>query len=509
MTYSGDLRPLPSTNLPAERASDTAGERDVTRVWTRAARHELETRLESIQRLAGTSARRASDTRHESLSDVYDEAEAARRALDALDALLAFQGAPPMLASIEVSDLLIAALSRWKTRAPRHTFELALPGHEPVLLGDPSRIERALDALIAWMVASSAGGDVRVALRYATNDAPNADASEAIVSVRATLRDGIAPPRDIDDTSSADAPTAISLTLAREVAAAHGGRLWVTRGPDQRVLTLWLALPSTPPVASEQAQLETEPVEELQGVESGPSLPLARQRRVVLVAHGDSRLARYLRANLERDGYRALTAADLPSALRVIDIEEPDITLLDSTLPSASHDPLLRTLARTPSPVILLTGEASPARTVSALDAGAADVIAMPLSVEETLARVRRVLRATANTASAAHRKVITCGDLTLDEAERRVTLAGQIVPLSKTEYRLLRALARHAGKTVTHESLLEQVWGPAYHQEIEFIWVYIRRLRRKIEPDPARPRYIQTAPGVGYLLTAPAPVTA
>jgi two-component system KDP operon response regulator KdpE len=132
-------------------------------------------------------------------------------------------------------------------------------------------------------------------------------------------------------------------------------------------------------------------------------------------------------------------------------------------------------------------------------------VIAMPLSVEETLARVRRALRSAANAPHSVSRgAVITCGALTLDENERRVTLAGQMIPLSKTEYRLLRALARHAGKTVTHEALLEQVWGPAYQQEIEFIWVYIRRLRRKIEPDPARPQYIRTAPGVGYLLIAP-----
>jgi two-component system KDP operon response regulator KdpE len=93
-----------------------------------------------------------------------------------------------------------------------------------------------------------------------------------------------------------------------------------------------------------------------------------------------------------------------------------------------------------------------------------------------------------------------------IDEVERRVTIAGAPVTLSKTEYRLLRALARSAGKTVSHEALLEQVWGPGYRQEIEFIWVYIRRLRRKIELDPSHPRYIQTAPGVGYLLAVPTP---
>lgn len=92
-----------------------------------------------------------------------------------------------------------------------------------------------------------------------------------------------------------------------------------------------------------------------------------------------------------------------------------------------------------------------------------------------------------------------------IDDAQRLVTIDGAPTQLSKTEYRLLRALAQNLGKTLSHEALLTQVWGPAYSKEIEFVWVYIRRLRRKIEPDPARPRYILTAPGVGYRLAAPA----
>jgi two-component system KDP operon response regulator KdpE len=443
------------------------------------------------------------------MADIYDEAEAVKHTLMAVDALLTFQSAPLQLTNLEISDLLIAALSRWKTRAPRHTFELALPGHEPPLLAASDRVEVALDALIAWMVTISPGGDVRVGLRYATpEDALSLGlaAGDAIVTVHATLRPDAVVPNDLDKMA---ADTAIHLILARAVAAAHGGRLWVTLAPDASALTLGLALPATPPVSATSdagEALDAESDTDSPGVAAGPSLPLARQRQVALVAHGDPRLARYLRANLERAGFRSLTAADLTGALRLIDAEEPDVTLLDATLPSTSgHDPLQRTLARTAAPIILLTDTANPARAASALDAGAADVIAMPLSVEETLARIRRALRSVANAQHSASRGgVITCGAMTLDESERRVTLSGQMIPLSKTEYRLLRALARHVGKTVTHEALLEQVWGPAYQQEIEFIWVYIRRLRRKIEPDPARPQYIQTAPGVGYMLTAP-----
>ncbi len=518
MRYSGEeqLPQAPSTSQ--KPAFDAIVTRPGIRLWARVARREIETRLDTILRASQTFTNTPTDHQRAALAEIQEATGEARMALETLDALLSFQDSPPKLAPIEVSDLLISALSHWKTRAPRHTFELALPGYEPTLVGDASRIERAIEALIAWMVASSPGGDVRVVLRYAIppeRDASSNVSEEAVISVRAKLRDGIGTPREFAEHPSAqenEELTELGMTLARTVAIAHGGRTWASPGPEQRMLTLGLALPSIPPLASYQlnelitADTDSAADDDQLGAAARPSLPLARQRQVALVAHSDPRMARYLRANLERAGYRALTAADLTAALRLIDAEEPDILLLDASLPAVlSHDPLQRTLARTTAPVILLTREASPAHAASALDAGAADVIPMPFSIEETLARVRHALRAPAHAPRNANSGVTICGDLVIDEAERRVTLAGAPIMLSKTEYRLLRALARHAGKTVSHESLLEQVWGPAYSREIEFIWVYIRRLRRKIEPDPSRPRYIQTAPGVGYQLSAPA----
>lgn len=492
------------------------------RVWARAARREIEARLDAIQRASFTLSASPSVAQRAALDALQDAASQTRRTLDALDTLLAYHDTPPRLASIEVSDLLISALSRWKTQAPRHTFELALPGNEPSLIGDAARIERAIDALIAWIVASSPGGDVRVSLRYAAppgRSDPACVSEEAVISLRARLREGLAVPLGLEAHLAMDEgepPASLHLVLAREVASAHGGRAWASPGPEEQMLTLGLALPATPPLAPYQlnalmdpdATVADEDEEGEPGAVSGPSLPLARQRQVALVAHGDPRMARYLRSNLERAGYRALTAADLATTLRQVDAEEPDIILLDAALPAeAPHDPLQRALARTNAPVIIFTRDANPTHAASALDAGAADVIAMPFSMEETIARVRRALRTSAQTAHSAPRERMTvCGDLVIDETERRVTIAGSPVMLSKTEYRLLRALARHAGKTVSHETLLEQVWGPAYREEIEFIWVYIRRLRRKIEPDPSRPRYIQTAPGVGYQLTSPTP---
>ncbi|MGZ3603190.1 MAG: winged helix-turn-helix domain-containing protein, partial [Ktedonobacterales bacterium] len=130
------------------------------------------------------------------------------------------------------------------------------------------------------------------------------------------------------------------------------------------------------------------------------------------------------------------------------------------------------------------------------------DYIVKPFSIEELLARVRVVLRTRQASARATEQEpVFQSGELTVDFAQRIVSVSGQPVSLSKTEFKLLRVLAQHAGMVLSHEVLLERVWGAAYSQEIEFVWVYIRRLRRKIEPDPANPCYILTVPGVGYRL--------
>ncbi len=213
-------------------------------------------------------------------------------------------------------------------------------------------------------------------------------------------------------------------------------------------------------------------------------------------------MARYLRANLEEADYSAKTAATLDAAIKLIELEEPDLILLDLALPDErGREPLARALARTLAPVIALGRSADPAACATTLDAGAADFIPQPLSIEETLARVRRALRPQPGQESTPAARVYTCGDLVIDDTQRLVTIAGAPAALSKTEYRLLRTLAQNPGKTLSHEALLAHVWGPAYRQEIEFVWVYIRRLRRKIEPDPANPRYILTAPGVGYRL--------
>jgi DNA-binding response OmpR family regulator len=478
---------------------------------------QLAERLDAIERAVAALAAQADDSawmRH-AVSDVRADVARARSVAQALEQLLALEHAALRLGQVEVSDLLIATLSRWKSRATQQTFELALPGHEPTVLGDSALIEQAIEGLIAWAVAHSAPGDIRVSLRPAQVAQPaEASAGDAVtIAVRCPLRatDNVQAARLFERFAApqADGAGDLELALARAIAERHGGHAWAETTGAEPVVTLSLVLPPTPSPALQRLPATRAGGGEVgarDDVAPGSAIPaLARAGSVVVVAHADARMARYLRANLEAAEFTAQTAASLSAALKLIEQEEPDLVLLDLALPDdEQREPLARALARTTAPIIALGQSADPAACVRALDAGAVDFIAQPLSVEETLARIRRALRPQRGQTPEPRARIFTCGDLVIDDAQRLVTVGGSPRPLSKTEYRLLRTLAQNLGKTLSHETLLVQVWGPAYSKEIEFIWVYIRRLRRKIEPDPARPRYILTAPGIGYRLAQP-----
>jgi DNA-binding response OmpR family regulator len=486
-------------------------------------RAQLDARLDAIIRTVTLFAAQVEQNAaaREVARDVRAEAERARSVAETLERLSGLERASLRLGAVVVSDLLMAALARWKIRAPKQTFELALPGHEPTLLGDGALIEQAIEGVIAWAAAHSGPGDIRVSLRQ-THPEPRPEANaehqavagdgHIIISVRCLLTsaDDTQTARLLDsfDQPQAGDSCALELALARAIAERHGGRVWAEVASGETGALLALSLPSAPDPATQSATLAAthqEASEDGDAATGGDAPALARARHSIVVAHGDARMARYLRANLEAADYTAKTATTLSAALKLIELEEPDLALLDLALPDdEQRDPLARVLARTTAPIVALGG-ADPAACVGALDAGAADYIAQPLSVEEALARVRRALRPLPGQASEPRQRIFTCGDLVIDDAQRLVTIGGVPTQLSKTEYRLLRTLAQNLGKTLSHEALLAQVWGPAYSKEIEFVWVYIRRLRRKIEPDPARPRYILTAPGVGYRLAQPA----
>jgi DNA-binding response OmpR family regulator len=234
---------------------------------------------------------------------------------------------------------------------------------------------------------------------------------------------------------------------------------------------------------------------------SNRSAGRAHERPVILIGGGDAHLARYLRANLEAHGYRLLVAPSLPQVSGLLDQEDPDLLLLDTGSPERSAMAALQRVREYAATPTIVLGAAEEAECVRALDLGAVDYLAKPFGLDELLARVRAALRNAARAQPTPTERTFRSGGLTIDFAQHQVWMVGCPVPLSRTEYKLLRTLAQNAGRVVSHELLLERVWGQGYGQEVEFLWVYVRRLRRKIEPDPRNPRYIVTIPGVGYRL--------
>ena len=223
----------------------------------------------------------------------------------------------------------------------------------------------------------------------------------------------------------------------------------------------------------------------------------------ILVVDDDPRMLRLLRLNLERAGYRVATEGDGVAALDRVDLERPDLILLDVMMPAMDGFTFLARLREFSAvPVILLTAKGEERDKVQGLDLGADDYLTKPFGPAELLARVRAVLRRKAQPAEVTP-SILAIGDLTIDLARRRVVRQGEEIRLTPTEYKLLRELATNRGKVLLHGELLARVWGPEYRDEVDYLWTYVRYLRQKIEPDPAHPRYLLSEPGIGYVLAS------
>jgi DNA-binding response OmpR family regulator len=232
--------------------------------------------------------------------------------------------------------------------------------------------------------------------------------------------------------------------------------------------------------------------------------PLKQERRTrVLLAENDTRLTRYIRANLEEQQYRVLAVSHGIQFLRQLDLEDPDLIVLSTHLTDMSGVELLQRLREfSHAPVIVLSDACDEDERVQLFDLGCDDLMLKPFGMRELLARIRALLRRqSAPVERSQVQTTFTTGDLTIDFAQHQVSVKGSPVQLSRTEYKLLSTLAQNVGLVVTHELLLEKVWGPEYNRDIDFIWVYISRLRRKIETNSRRPEYILTVPDVGYKL--------
>jgi two-component system KDP operon response regulator KdpE len=219
----------------------------------------------------------------------------------------------------------------------------------------------------------------------------------------------------------------------------------------------------------------------------------------VLIVDDEPAIRRFLRVTLTAQAYNTIEAASGQEALSKAAAEKPDIIVLDIGLPDINGIEVTRLLRQwTQIPIIILSVRGAESDKIAALDAGADDYLTKPFGVGELLARLRAALRRADQTTS---EPVFTRGNLKVDLARRLITVSGNEVQLTPTEYELLRVLVTHAGKVLTHHFLLREVWGAEYGEEFHMLHVNISNLRRKIEPDSTRPLFIITEPGVGYRL--------
>ena len=497
------------------------------------AAHELKTPLAVIKgcatTLLGSSARWDAAMQREMLQMIDTQSD---RLYDVLNTLLDVwrldAGTQTLhYAQVDIVQLLRQLVERWQQRIPERRFVLHTTSHAvPDVTCDALRIEQSINHLLDNAIAFSPlnttitiqieMNDIEV--RIAVTDQGVGIASEHLDRIfdrfyRIQQRDT----RGAGRANGQQHGSGLGLSAARATIEAHGGKIWADSQGIGRGTTVFFTLPFMPSfvisnaeaaIAAPQVQLQASSTlsstTEAPTVQRTRPLPFKQDKRIrVLLAEGDQRMTRYLRSNLEEQQYRVHTVNHGVQMLRQLDLEEPDIILLSTKLADMSGVELLQRLREfSQRPVIMLCDDCDEDERVQLFDFGSDDLMMKPFGMKELLARVRALLRRQPLVQEQpSGQAIFVNGDMTIDHAQHIVTMQGRQVQLSRTEYKLLSTLAQNVGMVVTHELLLEKVWGPEYNRDIDFIWVYISRLRRKIESDSRHPKYILTIPDVGYKL--------
>ena len=231
---------------------------------------------------------------------------------------------------------------------------------------------------------------------------------------------------------------------------------------------------------------------------------MAEPKPVVVLIEDEPQMRRLLAAALQPEGYHVVEAATAREGLGQIVERNPDLVLLDLGLPDGDGLDVTRHVREwSRVPIIVLSARGRESDKVTALDAGADDYVTKPFAVPELMARMRVALRHAAQAAGGQDEPVFAVGDLMVDRAHRQVSVAGQQVHLTPTEYQILAVLVQHAGRVLTHRQLLKDVWGLHTDEHTHYLRVYMAQLRHKLEREPARPKYLLTELGVGYRLRA------
>jgi two-component system, OmpR family, KDP operon response regulator KdpE len=229
---------------------------------------------------------------------------------------------------------------------------------------------------------------------------------------------------------------------------------------------------------------------------------------LVLAVDDEAGILRLVKLELSQQGFRVVTAGSGEEALRVAEEQRPDIVLLDIVMPEMTGLEVMRKLReQSNAPVILVTAKDTDSDKVRGLELGADDYIVKPFSPDELGARIRAVLRRSLGAGSTG--RLVRAGDVEIDLDRRLVTRNGDPISLTRTEWLLLQHLAANAGKVMMNAELLSKVWGPEYRDDVQYLRVWVSRLRHKLEPEPADPTIIRTRQGIGYLLDGEATAAA
>jgi two-component system KDP operon response regulator KdpE len=229
---------------------------------------------------------------------------------------------------------------------------------------------------------------------------------------------------------------------------------------------------------------------------------MSQDKGLILLIEDEPQMQRFLRIVLQGQGYRFVEAQTGQEGLAQAAIRSPDIVLLDLGLPDIDGLEVTRRLREwSDTPIIILSAREQEHDKIKALDAGADDYLTKPFGAGELLARIRVAIRHKVMQQAGQGEPVFILDNLRVDMTQRQVFLNEKEIHMTPIEYRLLTVLIKHAGKVVTHNQLLKEVWGPSYSKETQYLRVYMTQLRHKLETDPARPRFLINEPGVGYRL--------
>jgi PAS domain S-box-containing protein len=469
--------------------------------------HELKTPLTAIKGSAATAlgSRRPFDSQeNRELFQIVDEQ--ADRLRDLVDNLLDMTRieAGSLSISPEPTDLravLEEARATFVRSGGSHEVQLELADDLPAVAADRHRTVQVLTNLLNNAARFSPATElITIAVEH--------DPLEVAVHVRDRGR-GI--PREKlprlfkkfsqvhDDTGQKLSGSGLGLAICKGIVEAHGGRIWVDSAGEGQGSTFSFTLP-----------VATETRVRALSDEARRTLHMGRVRRPgertrVLAVDDEPQVLRYLQRALDEAGYQAILTSDPSQVAKLVELEEPDLVLLDLRLPETSGFDLLQRIRDFSGvPVIFLTASDRDEDTVRALRMGADDYITKPFSPSELLARIEAALRRRLLPDLMEAQPPFVLGDLTINFAERRVAVGGQAVSLSATEYKILYELATHADRVLTYDQILHRVWGEEYSGETQLVRSFIRNLRRKLGDDAQQPRFIVTERQVGYRMLKP-----